>query len=54
MISRNIFYITPLTIGVNLIFCRIRLDNRTLSDIITKTRVVYSKEHKKSNEFKCE
>ncbi len=41
LILRNIFYITALTTGVNLVFCFKRLDNLSLGDLITKTRVVY-------------
>ena len=41
LILRNIFYITPLTTVVNLAFCFKRLDNLSLGDLITKTRVVY-------------
>ena len=39
---------------INLIFCFKRLDNRTLGDIMTKTRVVYSEDNPKSKEFKCD
>lgn len=54
LIFRNIFFITYITLGIDLIFCFKRFDNRTLGDIVSKTRVVYCEEHPKSKEFNCE
>ena len=51
LILRNILY--PLY-PINLIFCKKRMDNRTLADIIFKTRVIYLEENKKAKEFNCE